>query len=249
MIQRAGRLHRHVRDQHGNCIVSENESDQRAKPVLYIHSPVPVNDADKNWLALHKGSEWVYEDMRQLWLTAKVLFEQAVFQMPGDCRKLIEAVYGGQHEFSVPEKIITLADKVEGEKRGEISMANLNALDFTKGYSIDSNQQGWSEEVNIPTRLGADTVTIVLVIKKNQQWLPYAKKEKNDWDYSSFNIPEKQWQQVQLQINEKYKIELNALKEKNPELKWKNILPLIDELAACYDKVGGWGIVDYSLSP
>jgi CRISPR-associated endonuclease/helicase Cas3 len=92
IIQRAGRLRRHIRDMQGNRIRDLNVKDQRGAPILYLFAPDPKEDADENWLkAQQKGTQAVYPHVGQLWLTAKLLLGdgKGKFTMPGDARGLI----------------------------------------------------------------------------------------------------------------------------------------------------------------
>ena len=50
LIQRAGRLQRHIRDQNGNKLEGDEAKDMRPTPCLYLLSPAPTNVENKDWL-------------------------------------------------------------------------------------------------------------------------------------------------------------------------------------------------------
>lgn len=106
LIQRAGRLQRHSRDAQGNP--ADHES--RTPPVLYLLCPEPVAEPAPNWYSsLFPKACFVYPNVGQLWLGARVLLEAGYIVSPGALgeqgavRALVEAVYGETAETLIPE--------------------------------------------------------------------------------------------------------------------------------------------------
>ncbi|WP_051206476.1 CRISPR-associated helicase/endonuclease Cas3 [Oceanospirillum maris] len=242
LVQRAGRLHRHLRDVAGNPLPDE-ETDQRDKPVLYLFSPRPDDKADSDWLddERFRGSAAVYQDLGLLWRSVKVLVDKGQYRMPEDARYLIDSVYSDECMLPTPEKVEEASYAADGKRRAEASMANFNQLDLDAGYSRDSNSAGWSEETRIPTRLSDETCNVVLVVRSaDGQWQPYAGDVKFGWDLSTVKIREKLWQEVEKLIPAEIGKELDQFQEHTPALRWVKLCPLEGGLAGCYSKESGW---------
>ena len=158
IIQRAGRLCRHCRDQNGNRVEG---NDQRGTPVLYVLSPEPVEQPDANWYeALFPQGAWVYPNHGQLWLTARLLKERAGLDVPGDVREMTEIVFG-EAGAAIPDRLQEKTFEAEGQDWADISVAELNALNLKEGYSAASSNRWWDEALT-PTRLGEPTTTVYL---------------------------------------------------------------------------------------
>ncbi|MBE8432691.1 CRISPR-associated helicase/endonuclease Cas3, partial [Leptospira interrogans serovar Pomona] len=94
LIQRAGRLQRHIRDRNG--LVKKSGQDEREKPVLRILSPEWDDAPRENWLSsAMRNSAYVYTDNGRMWLTERTLREQGTIRMQQSERLLIASVYGG----------------------------------------------------------------------------------------------------------------------------------------------------------
>lgn len=241
LIQRAGRLQRHNRSQQG--VVDEQAVDLRPQASLSLLAPDPEHVADSVWLKnLLPGTQAVYPNVGQLWLTLNVLLERQGFAMPEGARHLIEAVYSDEVQQQIPEPLRLASSQAVGVKKGERSMAELNRLRLEKGYTIGSADAsgGWADEVRIPTRLSAESVNVALVRVVNGGLIPYAENDKHAWALSQLSLPEHEWQQVSRYIPELWQIAIDELKEKQPALRWLEILPLTGELAECYSATGGW---------
>ena len=242
LVQRAGRLHRHLRDVLGNPL-PDGETDQRDKPVLYLFAPRPDDHAGSYWLEdeRFRGSAAVYQDLGLLWRSIKVLLDKGQYRMPEDARYLIDSVYSDECMLPTPEKVEEASYAADGKRRAEASMANFNQLDLDAGYSRDSNSAGWSEETRIPTRLSDETCNVVLVVRgADGQWQPYAGDVKFGWDLSTVKIREKLWQEVEKLIPAAISKELGLLQEQTPALRWVKLCPLAGDLTGCYSKESGW---------
>lgn len=258
LLQRAGRLHRHVRDSRGNVLKMDGgvdaTVDRRSAPTFYVHSPIPVDDAGVDWLSSLKGTQAVYGDVGVLWRSAKVLFENPAFRMPDDARYLIESVYGPESDekssselcgktprIATPEALADVSMQVEGKQLCHVSTARLNALKIEKGYCSGSSDSGWYEETSVPTRLSDQSASVVLVRKDDSgHWQPYAQGVTNAWDMSALQVRDYKWDAASKEIPTTLQQEIAALKELHPALRWHELLPLDGELSAWYSPVLGW---------
>ena len=241
LIQRAGRLQRHNRD--ANSRVDNTVLDPRPAPLIHIVAP-NVNDVvNENWLEqLLPGTNAVYPNVGQLWLTLNVLMTHNRIAMPDDARYLIESVYREDAQQQIPEPLLVATFQASGAAKGEQGMAELNHLRLDKGYTYNSasSSGGWSLEVRIPTRLSRDLVKVVLARLDSGELTPYAVAEKHSWSLSEINLSERDWKWVSSQIPSDWQKPIERLKNQVPELKWVNVLPLTAELQNCYSATDGW---------
>ncbi len=237
IIQRAGRLRRHIRDTQGNPIIAENAQDQRGTPILYLYTPKPSETADGQWLKPdHAGTQAVYPHIGQLWLTAKTLLDKGQWRMPEDARELIDGVYSVWASY--PEGLESQSFDAEGANKSRESMANLNALKLDKGYTCSSGD--WDEETRIPTRLSEqETISVALAIVDNGELLPYAAGQQYAWALSTIKLPEADWFRVKQQIAAHWQITIDVLKQEQPALRWLEVLPL-DEGQQIYSNQQGF---------
>lgn len=244
LIQRLGREHRHVRDAAGNRLNGDGAVDEREAPVFYIVGPPATDEPEESWLkAALPGTQAVYQHVGQLWLTHRLLGKAGRLSMPGDARTLIEGVYGDEAEAAIPEGLSGLTWKAVGEDSGKLSMASLNVLKLAKGYSrASSDGGGWEDESRIPTRLGDDSVRIVLVAADGERWRSYADCGDFAWDMSMLSVPKLRWQRAREAIPNGMLTSLAAFKEEEKALKWVELFPLTEELSSWYDERTGWGL-------
>lgn len=243
LIQRAGREHRHIRDEFGNRIREKGAKDRREPPVFYILAPDPSVTPEETWLKdVLPGTQAVYRHVGHLWLTQQILLKEQVIEPTKNSRILIEEVFGEEAQDYIPEALRDLSWAAEGDAGGKRGIARLNRLDLSKGYSRRSaeNSGGWDEDTNIPTRLSEQTVDVALVVEKGGQLLPYAHKERFPWDMSALSLPKREWEQAQKSIPHHWRPHIDALREREKALKWIEVLPLVNELLPCYDKDKGW---------
>jgi CRISPR-associated endonuclease/helicase Cas3 len=245
IIQRMGREHRHIRDAAGERLNNVGAVDGREAPVFYLFGPPASESPAENWLkTVLPGTQKVYENVGQLWLTQQLLGTAGKLSMPGDARGLIEGVYGEEAQKNIPVTFEKITLKAEGDASGERGMANLNALKLSKGYSRASAEDsgGWEEEAKIPTRLGDDTVRVALVCVDGDDWRAYADDEHFAWDLSMVSVPKTSWLRAKEAIPADMRSSLETLKEEVKALKWVELFPLTAELSIWYDKLMGWGI-------
>ncbi len=160
IIQRAGRLRRHKREQRP---VDRDE--------ICIFSPAPVADPDPKWVSrVLPGTAAVYRDPALLWRTAKVLQNKGQIRSPDTIRELIEAAGDA---CDVPDGLMLASDEAEGKGRAARGAAIRNVLDYEAGYAPDSAL--WEREVRISTRLEERPyVTVRLAVMQEGQVWPWA---------------------------------------------------------------------------
>lgn len=240
IIQRAGRLQRHTRDINGNVL--SDGAEQRSAPRLYVLSPDPDLVKDPQWLrSVLAGTTSVYPNIGELWLTISQLQKRGGFTMPDDARELIEGVYGAG-AIEIPEYLEQASFEAEAELKAQSSMGVFNLLELESGYSFMSaaHNGGWGEDVHIPTRLGADTVDVVLLRETAGEIRSYAEQGVNRWALSQVKIPRKEWEQASQLIPGVWQKKIAVLKEREPALKWLEVWPWVANMQSFYDEKSGW---------
>jgi CRISPR-associated endonuclease/helicase Cas3 len=253
LIQRAGRLHRHTRDQFGNRIEGETVTDKRTPPIIHIFSREFDEKADSKWLAGEfAGTLAVYRNPGNLWRTQRILAEKKGWKMPEEARELIEAVYGDENGPEIPLGLQGQVIKAEGEDQSKESMGHLNALVLEKGYcrnAVKADQ--WDDEERIPTRLAQDNTEVVLAVVENGKIIPFAEAVKYPWDWSCLSISLSDWKKTGYSLPEEYERQVQELKETFPRLKYSNFviatkksgkaLESDQPISEVYDPRFGWG--------
>ncbi|MBU4304876.1 MAG: CRISPR-associated helicase Cas3' [Candidatus Omnitrophica bacterium] len=177
IIQRAGRLCRHARDERGNRI---DEKDKRGVPVLIVFAPPFVGEPKANWYKeVFRKAGGVYEHHGQLWLTARWLAKHKKFRMPQDARDMIEFVYGENMQGDIPESLQRQEDKAGGNDRAAAGVGRFQALKLTSGYMPDSLK--WLDDEKAPTRLGDIRTTVRMARWNGDTLVPFFD---NDWKLS-----------------------------------------------------------------
>jgi CRISPR-associated endonuclease/helicase Cas3 len=182
VIQRAGRLRRHKRDKTGMI----KDTDERGEIVLGVLGP-DLEKADKHWYSrFFPKAEKVYPHHGRLWLTAKWFQAHGHFSVPGDMRKMIEAVYGEEAVDGMPELLTEVEDVADGKDSGDKSLAKLNSLVLETGYGKGDGR--W-EDAEAPTRLGEPTVLVRLAKQdEKKDWIPWCKGNGHDWQLSQLAV-------------------------------------------------------------
>lgn len=192
LIQRAGRLHRHQRDKHGNPIGRQGARDEREAPVLRVFAPEWKQEPDSNWLknAL-PGTSFVYRDAGRMWLTCKILRELKGINLPSQARDLLEGVYG--EESQIPEGLEVVSWEYFSDQMAKSSMAEFNVLDLFRGYSVESAQGEWLRDQDIGTRLSEPTVDVVLLRETETGELrPWIEDVSHPWALSTVTLRQSQ---------------------------------------------------------
>jgi CRISPR-associated endonuclease/helicase Cas3 len=192
VIQRAGRLQRHIRDTAGNRLLIKGMKDRRGGAKLGIFMPEPILDAASNWYTklLPKAGK-VYPDHARLWLTAHWLAaNKKGFELPRQARDMIESVYGGNGDVKIPSGLENSENKAIGDRSAERSLAALNALSFESGYQATGLH--WNDDDNAPTRLGEATIRVRLARITDNGLIPWARtKTGMEWALSELTIPKR----------------------------------------------------------
>jgi len=192
IIQRAGRLQRHCRDQTGMRLKNAQAGDGRGGACLGILAPEPVATAGSHWLSafLPKTGK-VYPDHGALWLTADWLERNKGFELPRQARDMIESVYDtGTVYDRIPEALQTVTDRADGTHRAAKATARGNLLVFKEGYCPTSEK--WQEDIKTPTRISeVETVRVRLARTIGSTIGPWAKGDTDvAWALSDLNVPE-----------------------------------------------------------
>ena len=186
LIQRAGRLRRHVRLVSGERNRAAGAKDERGAPLLHVFSPLPEEVPSEQWFkALFPKANYVYPHTGMLWLTTRLLARHKGWSMPDDARQMIEGVYGDEAE-EVPDALQEASWAALGDWAAQSGLADMNTLDFASGYCLDN---AWDDEARIPTRLAEDSVTIFLALVQEETLVPLCSDGPFPWDLSSTNTP------------------------------------------------------------
>ena len=149
LIQRAGRLWRHVRERPSSF----------TQPEMMIYSPNPLNVSGGNWYSsVFPGGGFVYPEHGKLWRAADILLRHGGFSMPGDARYLIDSVYSSG-AFGIPE--VLQYHELEAERKDASSKAHGTAvsLNLAHGYK---REIAWLSDEVISTREGKFSVAVEL---------------------------------------------------------------------------------------
>lgn len=186
LIQRAGRLRRHVRDATGQRLSEPGATDQRGEPCLWVLGPAWTDMPAASWFKQpFPKAAGVYPHHGQLWLTAKALLA-GQFTMPDDARPLIETVFGDEGE--VPTGLQGNANQAEGKAYGEASLADLKSVKLANGYVRKGME--WDPDTVAPSRLGEDTIDVLLGRWEDDQIKPWRddKPPQHAWAYSTVRV-------------------------------------------------------------
>ncbi|HBZ4241579.1 CRISPR-associated helicase Cas3' [Klebsiella aerogenes] len=187
LIQRAGRLQRHIRDRNG--LVKAAGQDERAVPELLIFAPEWDDVPREDWFSgAMCNSAYVYPDHGRLWLTQRVLREQGEIRMPQSARLLIESVYG--EDVDMPEGFAKTEQLQEGKYYCDRAFAKQNIINFAPGYSPESS--GFLPE-KLSTRLAEESVSLWLAKIVDGAVKPYAPGD-HAWEMSVLRVRQGWWE-------------------------------------------------------
>lgn len=188
LIQRGGRMRRHIRDKKGNPI--DGKEDKRGKPHLYVLSPELTQKPGSKWFSnFFPKAVKVYEDHGRLWLTANFLSSRKFIRIPEDMRLAIEEIYGDKSEEKIPEDLLQRSLNANTDDLVQKSQARMNSIDFESGYMMPDHE--WWDETVTPTRLGEPTVTLRLAKWENGELRPWVNAMKNSWSLSEVSVRQK----------------------------------------------------------
>lgn len=208
LIQRMGRLHRHIREY------------RAISPIFWIYSPDVSETAciDSNWYSkLLPHSAYVYRKHGDLYLTASLLNKYKKVSSPKDIRNYIEGVYSDEAQCKIPEILKSRDEKSKSEDNTAISLANAAVLKCKLGYTYTKS---WSDEEAPSTRLSSPSVTYLLVEKESESncFKPILHDE--DYSLSKVTVPAHL-----LDVDPKLDCADNSFEIINPD-KWCRLLPL-----------------------
>jgi len=222
LIQRAGRLHRHPRDERGNPLAGG--ADRRESPYMVIHGPLPDDNVAGDWYkAAFPKAAFVYPSHGCLWLTARLLLDQKILKMPGDARELIESAFSLKAE-RIPELLRQRDLQADSKWQADKSLAHINMLKLDEGYEATITQ--WQEDMKTPTRLGSMVTTVRLARWDGSNLNPWYQHERFAWDMSQVSIRSAL---VDAEISHAGALgdEITGLKELLPDKgKWTVLVPL-----------------------
>lgn len=224
LIQRAGRLHRHLRDENGNPL--PDGKDRREPPCMIVHGPLPNNDAAGDWYkSVFNKAAFVYPSHGCLWLTARLLANKAVLRMPDDARELIEAAFS-EHTDKIPEPLRRRDENAEAQWQADKSLAHINMLKLEEGYTATINQ--WREDMKTPTRLGGMETTVRLARWDGMSLTPWYANGDFPWDMSQVSL-RSFLVDAEVEHNDLVlSAEVARLRERLPDKgKWSVLVPLI----------------------
>lgn len=192
LIQRAGRLQRHIRDKSGN--VKSTLPDERHSPTLHVLAPDWQENAEPGWLGEElKGTGYVYPDHARLWLTQALLRKYGQIRMPEDARALVDGVY--EPDIAAPAGLETISDDVYAAELSQRAVAAQNLLQRDTGYDRESSDFFWEEGREFSTRLGEKSIDVFLAwLDKEGQLRPLAKDSDYPWEKSRVQVRLSWWE-------------------------------------------------------
>jgi len=227
VIQRAGRLCRHVRDEAGRRLIAPQAMDRRGSPCLWVSGPAWTETPAGDWFKhTFPKAAAVYPDHGQLWLTAQALRHGSI-AMPQDARTLIESVFG--EDAQTPEGLQHSTDRAQAKGYADASQAQANTLTFEAGYSADGTD--WWSEARTPSRLGEPTVNVVLARWEGDSLRPWASHDdpRQAWAYSTVRVAERLIARAVEPESASRKAALEAVREALPgQGRWSVLLPLAE---------------------
>ncbi len=223
LLQRQGRLRRHVRDAGGGTIDSESTADDARGDVrLVVFGPRIDRPPESNWYRrFSRGAAYVYHDHGRLWLAAHAIAEG--MDLPIDFRRLVDRVYDS--DADIPASLQRSSDQADGAKTGHQQTAASAVIGFRQGYVSTGD---WSDQERIGTRLG-DSIEAVLAKIDGQTVVPWAKGD-DAWAMSAIRIPH-HWNGGQALVigDAQLARAIDDLRVQTPALKYRWILPLVTD--------------------
>ena len=227
LIQRAGRLRRHVRLANGDP--SDQGIDQRGDVSLWIYSPDPCLDCAATWYSdIFPKAAYVYPDHGKLWLTAKWIKDHTCLSVPEGLRTVIEYVFDeeGEGVSQIPEPLQPQTDKASGKKKAEKNQAIWNTLVLNTGYAMT---EIWEDDIHATTRLGEETVSIRLAKWEGERLWPWVSDSKHAWPLSEVSV-RRFWVAEEAPITDKkLRHQMRLLKETWPgKSEYYIVVPMVE---------------------
>lgn len=211
LIQRAGRLQRHIRDRSGKA--KSELPDERHAPVLHVLAPIWQENAEQGWLGEElTGTGYVYPDHARLWLTQALLRICGQIRMPEDARALVDGVY--KAEISAPSGLQTLSDDVYARVLSQRAVAAQNLLQRDKGYDREASDFFWEEGREFSTRLSEKSIQVFLAwLDKEGQLQPVSSDSDHPWEKSRLQVRLSWWEKQVSKFRLPDQTQLDALRK------------------------------------
>jgi CRISPR-associated endonuclease/helicase Cas3 len=232
LIQRAGRLHRHTRDNKGRY--QANIQDARAPATLYIHAPEFTATPKSDWLSKDFiNTQYVYRSPGRLWLGLRELLTLGAIRMPSEARQLIEAVYSDDAYNAIPETLTNQENQLIGEERSKAAKAKSQLLQWQQyGYCAES-ASGWHEDnSDISTRYSDIETVEVLLLKQNEagQLIPWVQDEKFTVPLSTVKISKNKFADKLQPVPATFSTAISNLEQQYKQIKYLQLwLPELEE--------------------
>lgn len=180
LIQRAGRLWRHLRD-----------ARPVAEPRLLLVSPDPEEEIRADWVKrLLPRTSTIYGDDSLLWRSARFVLRAGAIVTPDNIRTLVEQAYDHEAEGAVPEPLWRSFQQAEGERGCAIGTAWQNLLVLEKPYRRDAG--AWETDVRTPTRLEKQPHRVIRLARVEAgRVLPWCEhpNPRHEWALSEVSVP------------------------------------------------------------
>lgn len=248
LIQRAGRLHRHQRDQAGQRLDDQSLDKviPRDPPTLMILAPEFCDDPKATWYSdLFDKSQYVYRHVGQLWLTMRILQQQGCLDLPKDARLLIESVYAKDAQQQIPESLLADSKADDSQQKRKQNTAQDMLIEWNKGY-CESSQSRWfaSESVinsDANTRFQEMPTSEVVILKFNNASNNiefYASPSKFALELSVIKIGESMAEKL-VDVPDQYTSQVAKLNERYRGLDYKKLWLIDSDENFIYDKDKG----------
>lgn len=191
LIQRAGRLQRHIRNAEGER--KALPPDERQSPILHILAPEWQEQAEQGWLGQElRGTGFVYSDHACLWRTQALLRQYGEVRMPDNARALVDGVY--EQKISAPISLQALSDIDFGKVLSQRSVATQNLLRHNIGYDREASDFLWDKDREFSTRMGEESVDIYLAWQDEEDELhPIVAEGNFRWEMSRLSVRLSWW--------------------------------------------------------
>lgn len=221
LLQRAGRMHRHVRDKYGNP--KREGKDERGLAYLYIHTPKYTDAPQRDWIsAFFPNAKKVYENHARLWLSLQQLHKLPDKKLPDNIRTLIENVY--DQNVEVPEGLSETDINSCGNECSQRTTGAFNTINYEMGYTSDG--QIWEDDLKMPTRLGEETVILTLAKWQDGKLLPLSSVKEKAWQKNEIRVLKKNINKIPL--TDEQQAAADKIKQNMPSKgKWINLLPMV----------------------
>ncbi len=241
LIQRAGRLKRHTRDEDGNRI---DGADRRGEPEVIVFAPSLEGEILADWYShVFKNGSFVYPNHSELWKTATVLSEKGSLRFPEDLRNAIERVFGDDSDLETPADLQTSENKAKGEASSKRSIAKNSILWVGDGYGQTERQ--WVDDKITATRLGDKTITLRLAKWKEGRLVPYSEGGDYPWEMSEVSVAAYRMDGIAFDDATAEAIR-NAEAEMPDRGKWSETIPLSQETQGTFEEAFSTKLIRYS---